>query len=88
MIKNYKANIAIIHDWFTSEFTGGAEKVFKEIEEIIIESKSHYEIFSLVNHLDKNQNLKTKKFTNTSFIQPPLRYTNTAEKSTNISQIS
>ena len=69
MITNYKGNIAIIHDWFSSEFTGGAEKVFKEIEEIVIEKNSYYEIFSLVNHLDKNQNLNTKKFTNTSFIQ-------------------
>ena len=69
MISNFKENIAIIHDWFSGEFTGGAEKVFNEIEEIIIQSNSYYEIFSLVNHLDKNQNLNKKKFINTSFIQ-------------------
>ena len=38
MKTNYKGNIALIHDWFSGEFTGGAEKVFKEIEEIIIEN--------------------------------------------------
>lgn len=69
MISNFKENIAIIHDWFSGEFTGGAEKVFNEIEEIIIQSNSYYEIFSLVNHLDKNQNLNKKKIINTSFIQ-------------------
>ena len=69
MKTNYKGNIALIHDWFSGEFTGGAEKVFKEIEEIIIENKSYYEIFSLVNHLGRYQHLKNKKFINTSFIQ-------------------
>ena len=68
MISNYKGNIALIHDWFSGQYTGGAEKVFNEIEEIIIEKKSYYEIFCLVNHLDKNNNLD-KKFINTSFIQ-------------------
>ena len=69
MKTNYNGNIALIHDWFSGEFTGGAEKVFNEIEEIIIENKSYYEIFSLVNHLGKYQHLKSNKFINTSFIQ-------------------
>jgi len=69
MNSKYKGNIAIIHDWFSEEYTGGAEKVFNEIEKIIIENKSYYEIFSLVNHLGKYQHLKYKKFINTSFIQ-------------------
>lgn len=69
MISNYKGNIAIIHDWFSGEFTGGSEKVFNEIEKIIIENNSYYAIFSLVNHLDKNYNLNKKIFINTSFIQ-------------------
>ena len=60
MISNYKGNIAIIHDWFSGEFTGGSEKVFNEIEKIIIENNSYYAIFSLVNHLDKNYNLNKK----------------------------
>ena len=69
MNSKYKGNIAIIHDWFSEEYTGGAEKVFNEIEKIIIENKSYYEIFSLVNHLGKYQHLKSNKFINTSFIQ-------------------
>ena len=69
MIFNYKGNTALIHDWFSGEFTGGAEKVFNQIEELIIENNSYYEIFSLVNHLDKNHNLNKRKFINTSFIQ-------------------
>ena len=46
-------NIALIHDWFSGKFTGGAEKVFKEIEDIVVENNLNYEIFSLVNHLIK-----------------------------------
>ena len=69
MIYNYKGNIAIIQDWFSAEFKGGAEKVFNEIENIIIKNNSYYEIFSLVNHLDKNQNFNDQKIINTSFIQ-------------------
>ena len=69
MKTNYNGNIALIHDWFSGEFTGGAEKVFNEIEEIIIENKSYYEIFSLVNHLGKYKHFKNKKLINTSFIQ-------------------
>ena len=69
MISNFKGNIAIIHDWFSGEFTGGSEKVFNEIEKIIIENNLYYAIFSLVNHLDKNHNLNKRKFINTSFIQ-------------------
>ncbi len=69
MLSNYKGNVAIIHDWFSSEFTGGAEKVFKEIEQIIIENNSYYEIYCLVNHLKKNHQLNQGKVINTSFIQ-------------------
>ena len=58
MNSKYKGNIAIIHDWFSEEYKGGAEKVFNEIEKIIIENKSYYEIFSLVNHLGKYKHLK------------------------------
>ncbi len=69
MKTNYRGKVALIHDWFSGEFYGGAEKVFKEIEEIILETKTNYDIYSLVNHLGKNQNLNTKQFINTSFIQ-------------------
>jgi len=69
MLSNYKGNVAIIHDWFSGEFTGGSEKVFKEIEQIIIENNSYYEIYCLVNHLKKNHQLNQGKVINTSFIQ-------------------
>ena len=69
MLSNYKGNVAIIHDWFSGEFTGGAEKVFKEIEQIIIENNSYYEIYCLVNHLKKNHQVNQGKVINTSFIQ-------------------
>ena len=69
MLSNYKGNVAIIHDWFSGEFSGGAEKVFKEIEQIIIENNSYYEIYCLVNHLKKNHQLNQGNVINTSFIQ-------------------
>ena len=69
MLSNYKGNIAIIHDWFSGEFKGGAEKVLKEIEQIILENKSYYEIYCLVNHLNKKHTFNQGKIINTSFIQ-------------------
>ena len=69
MLSNYKGNVAIIHDWFSGEFKGGAEKVFKEIEQIIVENKSYYEIYCLVNHLNKKHKFNQGKIINTSFIQ-------------------
>ncbi len=69
MLSDNKRNIAIIHDWFSGQFTGGAEKVFKEIEQIIIENNSYYEIYCLVNHLKKNHKFNKGKIINTSFIQ-------------------
>ena len=69
MLSNYKGNVAIIHDWFSGEFKGGAEKVLKEIEQIIVENKSYYEIYSLVNHLNKKHKFNQGKIINTSFIQ-------------------
>ena len=69
MLLQEELNIALIHDWFSGKFTGGAEKVFKEIEEIVIENNLNYEIFSLVNHLKKNHNFNKGKIINTSLIQ-------------------
>ena len=69
MISNYKGNIALIHDWFSEEFRGGAEKVFKEIEDLIIKKNKNYEIFCLVNHLNKNNKFNEGRIINTSFIQ-------------------
>jgi len=69
MISSSIGKIALIHDWFSGEFKGGAEKVFKEIEELIIKNNNFYEIFCLVNHLNKNNKLNSGRIINTSFIQ-------------------
>ncbi len=69
MLLNEKIDIALIHDWFSGQFTGGAEKVFKEIEDLIIDNNLNYEIFCLVNHLKKNHNFNKGKILNTSLIQ-------------------
>ena len=69
MLSNNKLNVALIHDWFSGEFSGGAEKVFKEIEDIVIENNYYYEIFCLVNHINKKDVFNKGKIINTSFIQ-------------------
>ena len=69
MLSNYKGNVAIIHDWFSDEFTGGAEKVFDQIECFVENNNFNYEIYSLVNHLKGDQNFGKRKIINTSFIQ-------------------
>jgi len=69
MFLKEKRNIALIHDWFSGQFTGGAEKVFNEIEDLIIDNKLNYEIFCLVNHLNKTHNFNKGKIINTSLIQ-------------------
>ena len=69
MLLKEELNIALIHDWFSGKFTGGAEKVFKEIEDLVIENNLNYEIFCLVNHLKKNNNFNKGKIINTSLIQ-------------------
>ena len=69
MLTNYKGNTAIIHDWFSDKFSGGAEKVFDQIESIISSNNLNYEIYSLVNHIGLNNNIEKTKIINTSFIQ-------------------
>ena len=69
MLFNYRGNVAIIHDWFSDKFSGGAEQVFNQIEDIISDNNCNYEIYSLVNYLSKNRNVVKRKIINTSFIQ-------------------
>ena len=49
--------VALIHDWLSKNFRGGAEKVLKEIGEILSKKELNYDLYTLVNHLDK-ENLK------------------------------
>ena len=69
MLSNFRGNIAIIHDWFSDEFSGGAEKVFDQIESIISNNSINYEIYSLVNHFNRDFHKGKRKIINTSFIQ-------------------
>ncbi|MBW3042497.1 glycosyltransferase [Prochlorococcus marinus] len=63
-------NIALVHEWFTSRSTGGAENVVKIIDELLTEKASQPQIFSLVNEesLLKSNWLFDRKV-KTSFIQ-------------------
>ena len=50
--KNIK--VALIHDWLSQDYKGGAEKVLKEIEKLLSNKDLNYSLYTLVNHLDKD----------------------------------
>ena len=54
---------------FPKIFQEVQKKVFKEIEDIVIENNYYYEIFCLVNHINKKHVFNKGKIINTSFIQ-------------------
>ena len=45
--------IALIHDWLSKDYRGGAEKVLDEIEKLLYRRDLNYDLYTLVNHLDK-----------------------------------
>ena len=49
--------IALVHDWLSKDYKGGAEKVLKEIGLVLSKKNLNYDLYTLVNHLDK-ENLK------------------------------
>ena len=49
--------IALVHDWLSKDYKGGAEKVLKEIGGELSKKDQNYDLYTLVNHLDK-ENLK------------------------------
>lgn len=61
-IENNK-KVALIHDWLSPDFKGGGEKVLKEIEKLLSKKDLNYDLYTLVNHLDKNnlEKLNQKK---------------------------
>ena len=62
--------IALIHDWLSKDYKGGAEKVLKEIEKGLSKKHLNYDLYTLVNHLDKeNFRLPNKQKIYTSIIQ-------------------
>ena len=70
MLFKYSENTAIIHDWFLEDCFGGSEKVFQQIESLLIANKINYEKYSIACFLnDKSLNNKKKDYIHTSFIQ-------------------
>ena len=60
--------IALIHDWLSQDYKGGAEKVLKEIEKGLSKKDLNYDLYTLVNHLDtENFRLPNKQKIFTSF---------------------
>ena len=45
--------VALVHDWLSQDFKGGSEKVLKEIGEALSKKDQNYDLYTLVNHLDK-----------------------------------
>ncbi len=64
------SDIALVHEWFTSRSTGGAENVVQVIDDLLTEIKSQPVLFSLVNedNILKSSWLFNRKV-KTSFIQ-------------------
>ncbi len=51
---NNNIKIALVHDWLSKDYKGGAEKVLKEIGEALSKKDLNYDLYTLVNHLDKD----------------------------------
>ena len=45
--------IALVHDWLSKDYKGGAEKVLKEIGLVLSKKDLNYDLYTLVNHIDK-----------------------------------
>ena len=41
--------VALIHDWLSQNFSGGSEKVLKEIQEILFTKNLKYDLYTLIN---------------------------------------
>ena len=62
--------VALIHDWLSQHFTGGAEKVLKEIQEILFRKNLKYDLYTLINDLNKDDiKRSTQQKVFTSLIQ-------------------
>ena len=53
--------VALIHDWLSKDYRGGAEKVLKEIENILSKKNLNHDLYTLVNHLDKESSKESNK---------------------------
>ena len=62
--------VALIHDWLSQHFTGGSEKVLKEIQEILFRKNLKYDLYTLINDLNKDDiKRSTQQKVFTSLIQ-------------------
>tara|TARA_B100002051_G_C16741907_1_gene644839 strand:- start:1607 stop:2851 length:1245 start_codon:yes stop_codon:yes gene_type:complete len=72
-VLSYKNNLyktALIHDWFLKDSMGGAEKVTKLIDNILIDKFSVPELFAITESISKtNQDIFKGRKIKTSFIQ-------------------
>lgn len=63
-------NIALVHDWFLKNSIGGAEKVTKEIDNLLVKKYGLPDIFSIVENFNDIENsFFDGREINTSFIQ-------------------
>ncbi len=53
MVIDNNIKIALVHDWLSKDYKGGAEKVLKEIGVVLSKKDLNYDLYTLVNHLDK-----------------------------------
>ena len=68
--KKIDSKIALVHDWFLKDSIGGAEKVVKEIDNLLIKKYSMPDIFSLVENINNIENgFFDGRQINTSLIQ-------------------
>ena len=51
-IKTQEKNVALIHEWYSSKFTGGAEKALEVINKVLEDSFSVPKLYGLVADLD------------------------------------
>ena len=62
--------VALIHDWLSQHFSGGAEKVLKEIQQILSSKNLNYDLYTLINDLNKDDiKRSTQQKVFTSLIQ-------------------
>ena len=62
--------VALIHDWLSPYFTGGAEKVLEEIQEILFRKNLKYDLYTIINHLNRDHTKRsTQQKVFTSLIQ-------------------
>ena len=48
IFKTYPRKVALVHDWFSSKFSGGAEKALEIINKVLVENYSTPDLYSLI----------------------------------------